>query len=114
MKLRFSFAFKILLPYLVLILLFFLVFLGVFFSLWKATSIPRLRYSANSTQKTLVKFLQFGRWTLVAALVNGLTDVLDLDATTMMFLWTIFALLIQARSLITKPYYQEKFTNVTK
>ena len=30
MKVKFSFTFKILLPYLVLILLFFLVFLGVF------------------------------------------------------------------------------------
>jgi O-antigen ligase len=88
----------------------FLVFLATLFTLWKETSVPKLSRTATSVQRTLVKFLQFGRWTMVTALFNRASDVLDLDATTMMFLWTIFALLIQARSLIFSPdEKQEKY-----
>ena len=85
-----------------------LVFLGMLITLWKETTIPHLKQVAHPDQVKLLKFLKYGRWTLVTVLVNSFTDVLDLDATTMMMMWTILAMLIQARRMITSAQYLEQ------
>jgi len=67
------------------------VFTILFVSLWKETSLSRIKQCFHPYAKT---FLQHGRWILVLYFINSTTDVLDLDATTMTIAWTIFALLV--------------------
>ena len=43
---------------------------------------------------------------LLVFMINSFTDVLDLDATTMMFLWVIIALLTVSKRLSTNPQNQ--------
>jgi len=84
-----------------------LLFLGLWASLWRSTK-PTLHQARDDPDLVEIgSFLRYGRWILVAVLVNATTDVLDLDATTFAFMWVIFACLIAARRL-----YDERTTLV--
>lgn len=74
----------------------FLLFITIWWSLWRDTRIPAGVLSGRSP---ILRFLQYGRWVVIAAMVNALTDVLDLDASTMAIMWLIFSLLIVSRRL---------------
>ena len=63
--------------------------LGVLWSGWRATRpglVPR-----RTPERRL---LRYGRWVYVIVLFNGLTDVLDLDATTLLLIYTIIGGLV--------------------
>jgi hypothetical protein len=47
----------------------------------------------------MARFLTYGRWIFVAVMIDSLTDVLDLDATTLTLLGVILACLTAARRL---------------
>jgi hypothetical protein len=77
----------------------FLLFLGLWASLWRSTRPIRDPPTDEPDLEEIGRFLRYGRWALVAVLVNATTDVLDLDATTFVFMWVIFACLIAARRI---------------
>ena len=85
----------------------FLVFLAMLVALWKDTDLKRIG-DAAALKSTPYKLLRYGRWCIVIVLVNGFTDVLDLDAVTMAVIWFIFALLIAAQRLCTL-YGEERY-----
>ncbi len=71
-----------------------LVFLAVWWCVWRDTRPPPTDSQAGDPS---IRFLQIGRWVIVAALINALTEVLDLDATTSALLWWVLALLLATR-----------------
>ena len=66
------------------------LFLSLLFSIWKRINIKVKEYNKFTW------LLKYGQFVLFVYLINSFTDVLDLDATTMMFSWIIFSLLIVA------------------
>jgi hypothetical protein len=73
-------------------LLGFVCLLGVLASAWTTTRPDRaLRGTPEHT------LLRYGRWVSVVVLLNGLTDVLDLDATTLILIYTILGTLVAVR-----------------
>jgi len=44
-------------------------------------------------------FFKYGHFLMLVYIINSFTDVLDLDATTMMFLWLILSLLLVAKRI---------------
>jgi O-antigen ligase len=46
------------------------------------------------------RFLKYGQFLMLVYIMNSFTDVLDLDATTMFFLWLILSLLIIAKRIL--------------
>ncbi len=80
-----------------------LAFLILYWSLWKYTApLPQDKSRMSS-------LLQYGRWSLVAAIVNGTTDVLDLDTTTLVIFWILMGILASARFIIIR---QDKNTSI--
>jgi hypothetical protein len=77
----------------------YLLFIGLWVSLWRSTRPPRDPPSESPELEEIQRFLRYGRWAVVVVLVNATTDVLDLDATTFAFMWVAFASLIAARRL---------------
>ncbi len=74
------------------------LWMGVLILVWRGTAPPRdTQPDLSGDTRALVRFLQFGRWVLIAALVNGLTESLDLDASNFAMLWLILAMLVVAR-----------------
>jgi O-antigen ligase len=45
------------------------------------------------------RFFKYGQFLMLVYIINSFTDVLDLDATTMFFLWLILSLLIVAKRM---------------
>jgi len=45
------------------------------------------------------RFLKYGQFLMIVYFLNSFTDVLDLDATTMMFSWLIISLLIVGKRI---------------
>jgi hypothetical protein len=77
----------------------FIVFAIMLLSLWRST---RPFDRINPTHREAValnQFLQYGRWSLVIALLDGMTTSPIIDATTMVVLWLIFSLLVAARRI---------------
>jgi len=52
-------------------------------------------YSDNN----FTRFFKYGQFLMLVYIMNSFTDVLDLDATTMLFLWIILSLLIVAKRI---------------
>ena len=76
------------------------MFLGMLWRVWKDTQ-PFKHLPIRTPQLVQANnLLFFGRWSFIAALVNSVTDVLDLDATTMLVLWLVYSLLIVTRRLM--------------
>ena len=71
----------------------FVCLLGVLASGWLA-----IRPAARLEGTAAYDLLRFGQWTYVAVLLNGFTDVLDLDATTLILIYSIFGTLIAVRA----------------
>ena len=71
------------------------VFVLLLWSLWRSTSPAKIKKCFHSDAKAI---LRYGRWILVIYTINSLTDVLDLDATTMAITWTVFSILLTAAS----------------
>jgi len=46
------------------------------------------------------RFLKYGQFLMLVYIMNSFTDVLDLDATTMFFLWLLLSLLIVAKRIL--------------
>lgn len=69
------------------------IFVLLLSNLWQSTSPGNVRRRLQWKPKIL---LQLGRWSLAVYILNGFTDVLDLDASTMTFSWIILALLLTA------------------
>lgn len=81
-----------------------LVFFGIWASLWrKSRPTPSLHGSPS-------RLLAYGRWALIAALLNSVTDALDLDATTLVMLWIVSATLLAGSGLTTQQPMQQ-YTN---
>lgn len=78
-------------------LLGFACLIGVLVSGWRATR-PDARFRGTA-EFTL---LRYGRWVYVTVLLNGLTDVLDLDATTLTLIYTILGILVAVRLRLRK------------
>tara|TARA_B110000003_G_scaffold275610_1_gene318748 strand:- start:5735 stop:7039 length:1305 start_codon:yes stop_codon:yes gene_type:complete len=47
------------------------------------------------------RFFKYGQFLMLVYIMNSFTDVLDLDATTMFFLWVILSLLIVSKRIYT-------------
>jgi O-antigen ligase len=77
----------------------FLAFLGVLWSLWKETRPPAQKRGADLGNPLFAKLLQYGRWVIVTALLDGVATVPITDATTMVTVWLIFSLLIASNRL---------------
>tara|TARA_B100001758_G_C18411122_1_gene615763 strand:- start:2494 stop:3795 length:1302 start_codon:yes stop_codon:yes gene_type:complete len=69
------------------------VFLLLFISIWKCLKV-RIFIDNNFT-----RFLKYGQFLMIVYFLNSFTDVLDLDATTMMFSWLIISLLIVGKRI---------------
>ncbi len=69
------------------------VFLLLFISIWKCLK-ARIFIDNNFT-----RFLKYGQFLMIVYFLNSFTDVLDLDATTMMFSWLIISLLIVGKRI---------------
>lgn len=72
-------------------------------TLWRDTK--PLRFMRNGgklvyTISKLNRFLEYGRWVIVIVFLNSITDVLELDALTLMVMWCFFSLLIVAKRLL--------------
>ena len=46
------------------------------------------------------RFLKYGQFLMLVYIMNSFTDVLDLEATTILFLWLILSLLIVAKRIL--------------
>jgi O-antigen ligase len=87
-------------------------FAGTLISVWRSST-PLRNMEVDKTDpysRALKQFLRYGRWIFIAALVNGFTDALDLDATTMAIMWLVFSLLIASRRLLISNTGQAKFS----
>lgn len=69
---------------------------GLLLSAWRATRPPRGRAAGEPVGI----FLRYGRWFLVAALINSIMTDPSVDSTTYVILWTLIALLIAAGRLV--------------
>lgn len=72
------------------------VFLLLFISIWKYLKV-RIFIDNNFT-----RFLKYGQFLIIVYSLNSFTDVLDLDATTMMFSWLIISLLLVGKRIYIK------------
>ncbi|MCI0650188.1 MAG: O-antigen ligase family protein [Chloroflexi bacterium] len=75
----------------------FAIFMGVWWALWRDTRPPAEMVAGH--QREVATFLSYGRWIFIVFLISSTSTVLDLDATTMIITWLIFALLLSARRL---------------
>tara|TARA_B100001758_G_scaffold247953_1_gene269037 strand:+ start:23651 stop:24955 length:1305 start_codon:yes stop_codon:yes gene_type:complete len=73
----------------------FFLFIGIIIAIWQ-----KLKINYKIDHK-IIKFLKYGQLLLLVYIFNSFTDVLDLDATTMMFLWLILSLLITSKRILT-------------
>ena len=73
------------------------VFAAMWFALWRESR-PGWRTSRKDRNRWEAdEFLRYGRWIFAAAVLNGVTEVLDLDAITFMLMWLLFSLLVATR-----------------
>jgi O-antigen ligase len=79
-----------------------LVFLALLASVWRDTR-PVPLSSIKGQDGGHASLLRFGRWAFILIVINGATDVLDLDATTMVVIWTVIATLIATRRQLLFP-----------
>lgn len=75
----------------------FLIFLGMWWSMWRHTAPIGVGMQRNIRLEWSLGYLRITRWVLCAALINSATDVLDLDATTILTLGLILGTAIAAR-----------------
>ncbi|MFC2171023.1 O-antigen ligase family protein [Acidobacteriota bacterium] len=76
-----------------------LIFMGIWFSLWRGTKPSKLNRSADPSNRSKLMLMHYARFVIMAAMINSLTDSLDLDATTMAVMWLIFALAISSHHI---------------
>ena len=75
----------------------FVLFISIIVLIWN-----NLRVKVKS-DNNFTRFFRYGQFLMLVYIMNSFTDVLDLDATTMFFLWVILSLLIVAKRIyITK------------
>jgi len=75
----------------------FTLFIAILVLIWNKLKVKV--YSDNN----FTRFFKYGQFFMLVYIMNSFTDVLDLDATTMLFLWLILSLLIVAKRIyITK------------
>jgi O-antigen ligase len=72
----------------------FLIFISIILSIWS-----NIR-TKNIFVEKFNLFFKYGQFMMLVFMINSFTDVLDLDATTMMFLWLIISLLVVSRRII--------------
>ena len=70
------------------------MFLGIIIALWRKIKVK------TKSINNFTRFNKYGQFILLVYIFNGFTDVLDLDASTMMFTWLIFSLLIVSKRLM--------------
>ena len=70
-----------------------MLFIGIIIAIWNYLKI------SYDIDNNYTNFIKYGKLLLLVYILNSFTDVLDLDATTMMFLWLIFSLLIVSKRL---------------
>lgn len=75
----------------------FLLFVTILFIIWRDS---RPFYRQILPHHPLAQWLHYGRWSLIAALVNSTTDILDLDATTFVLWWLLISLLLVSRHIL--------------
>ena len=71
------------------------LFITILVLIWNKLKV-KVYLDNNYTQ-----FLKYGKFLMLIYFINSFTDVLDLDATTMFFLWVILSLLIVAKRIHT-------------
>ena len=74
----------------------FFCFMLIIYSLWKNTKIRNIEKSNFNV------FNRYGRLIILVFIFNSFTDVMDLDATTMLFIWLLFSLLLVSKKLYIK------------
>lgn len=74
----------------------FLIFVSIIILIWN-----KLKFRA-SVDNNFTRFFKYGKFLMLVYIMNSFTDVLDLDASTMMFLWVILSLLIVSKRLYVK------------
>ena len=80
----------------------FTLFIAIVVLLWNKLKVKVF------VDNNFTRFFKYGQFLMLVYIMNSFTDVLDLDATTMMFLWMILSLLI-----IAKRIYATNLTSVT-
>lgn len=76
-----------------------LMFALMLWSLWRGTRPIRTVGAVDARVLTINEFLQYGRWSIVAALLDGLTTVHLYDANLTIVLWVLYSLLIASRRI---------------
>lgn len=76
-----------------------IAFLGFLISIWWESR-PIKSKPHHNQNKSATRFLLYGRWIIVAFAINSFTDVLELDATTLVFFGLVTGLLIKTRYLL--------------
>jgi len=71
----------------------FSLFISIVVLIWN-----KLKVKSN-LDDNFTRFLKYGQFLMLVYIMNSFTDVLDLDATTMLFLWLILSLLIVSKRI---------------
>jgi hypothetical protein len=76
-----------------------IVYLIVWWQVWKCT-LYRIPNGRNDEELTRSRdLLRYGQWVVLVAVLNGITEALDLDASTMTIMWTVLATMVAVRHL---------------
>ena len=76
----------------------FFALLGLWWSVWRGTRPP----GGAAAGQPAGLFLRYGRWFLVAALINSIMTDPSVDSTTYVILWVLITLLIAAGRMVRK------------
>ena len=71
----------------------FTLFMSIIFLIWNKLKVKVF------VDNNFTRFFKYGQFLMLVFIMNSFTDVLDLDATTMFFLWLILSLLIVGKRI---------------
>lgn len=75
------------------------VYLLVWWQVWKCAVFRIPNEHVNDERFRSTEFLRFGQWVVLVGVLNGITEALDLDASTMTIIWTVLATIVAVRHL---------------
>jgi len=81
----------------------FLFFITLIILIWN-----KLKVKGN-IDNNFTRFFKYGQFLMLVYIMNSFTDVLDLDSTTMLFLWLILSLLIVGKRIYNKNLCSKKY-----
>lgn len=80
------------------------VYLALWWQVWKCTSYRIPDVGSDEERLRSRDLLRYGQWVVLVAALNGITEALDLDASTMTIMWTVLATTVAVRHLYKVEY----------